>query len=1222
MANKIKRLWSAYKRKRSRYSIGLSFRNKIHKFALIIHPYAVVLFPNFRVVHYTYITFMVFLGSVLLYPVRNIPYIDILFTTAGASTQAGLNTVNFNELTLYQQIMIYIIATLTTPIFIHGSLLFVRLYWFERHFDNIKESSKLNFKMRRNATLAARTRSFDSTRINTVNNQGLGFNPRYINENQNQNPLTAFNNDNGSSNSTSLKDDDHQNQSQNSSPQSSSTIQNNQNSNNIVLNHQLINTNNNNNNNDVIHLSEPSDTDDDTEKLRYLQKNQKPLTNKQLDRLSNTSTAIDPIKSATPPTLPDDEGIKFGNLPHPSKHTRKKEIEPSDMYMSIAMLQNNHKNASGLNLRPSSPVYNQSNINGNNSNHNNNNNEVGDDDVLVIKSPNEIENDIHNPIFTKKRNPQIQFNVNDKPMKKSKRSSNHVTNSNNSHHKKHNKKWSKLKKSFTNNNTSVNEQKNPPLRKLLTNDLADEDQSIDSENDDFEQLTTGVNDNDDADDEHAIDDDEDTDDDYDTKHRASKNHPPHHDGEESDTHDGNDGDDIQRARSNLVLPSSDATGGKKIGKRSNTLEITPGRSNSFLKSSTFEKQFRPKSSNSNHLNKKTTYQTGKKKLRRLRTPSFHRLSSIRTGDNNEDVDEDDDSFDDTSEESSDYDYDDEEVTRFSSGDNSLRKTMSTNYLSWIPTIGRNSTFVHLSEEQKEELGGVEYRAVKLLIKILLTYYIGFHIIAFLIFVPWIQTQSKYSKIIRDIGVSPTWWGFFTAQSSFNDLGFTLTPDSMQSFNTSVYVMVFMSFFIVIGNTGFPVLLRFIIWILFKVSKPLSLLKESLGFLLDHPRRCFTLLFPSVPTWWLFSILVVLNAVDLILFIILDLHSTYLSHIKVGYRVMDGLFQAFSTRTAGFAVIDLSQLHPAIQVSYMLMMYISVLPLAISIRRTNVYEEQSLGLYLKEENQESDDVENSTKTFIGTHLRNQLSFDLWFIFLGLFIICIAEGGKLNNQDVRFSVFSILFEIISAYGTVGLSLGYPNTNESFSKKFSTVSKLVMIAMMIRGRHRGLPYALDRAIMLPDADMERRDEVQENHAIRRNATFERANTNMTDVDDNHTVANDLKRAFSRKASNIPGLDNVFSKRRHSSSFFSSPSNNVAAGSNSGVQKPRVNDPMYVVNDPNEEEHELDDMIRLEHEVSNNIHKNQNHRNSQSSPYKSSQVDHNDHDENHTHRHQIHFA
>lgn len=74
-----------------------------------------------------------------------------------------------------------------------------------------------------------------------------------------------------------------------------------------------------------------------------------------------------------------------------------------------------------------------------------------------------------------------------------------------------------------------------------------------------------------------------------------------------------------------------------------------------------------------------------------------------------------------------------------------------------------------------------------------------------------------------------------------------------------------------------------------------------------------------------------------------------------------------------------------------MMYVSVLPIAISVRRTNVYEERSLGLY----GDTNEDAKNTS--FIGTHLRKQLSFDLWYIFLGLFIICIAEGSRLQSMD---------------------------------------------------------------------------------------------------------------------------------------------------------------------------------------------------------------------------------
>jgi hypothetical protein len=149
---------------------------------------------------------------------------------------------------------------------------------------------------------------------------------------------------------------------------------------------------------------------------------------------------------------------------------------------------------------------------------------------------------------------------------------------------------------------------------------------------------------------------------------------------------------------------------------------------------------------------------------------------------------------------------------------------------------------------------------------------------------------------------------------------------------------------------------------------------------------------------------------------------------------------------------------------MIMMYISVFPIAISVRRTNVYEEKSLGIYSKNEVEEQ---ANATDlSYVGAHLRRQLSFDLWYIFVGFFILSISEGPRLMNND--FSMFSVLFEIVSAYGTVGLSLGYTNINASLSSQFTVVGKLVIIAMQIRGRHRGLPYGLDRAILLPSESL----------------------------------------------------------------------------------------------------------------------------------------------------------
>jgi Trk-type K+ transport system membrane component len=394
------------------------------------------------------------------------------------------------------------------------------------------------------------------------------------------------------------------------------------------------------------------------------------------------------------------------------------------------------------------------------------------------------------------------------------------------------------------------------------------------------------------------------------------------------------------------------------------------------------------------------------------------------------------------------------------------------YLSWHATIGRNSEFLDLTEEQREELGGIEYRSLKTLAVIMTFYFWGFWLFGAICLIPWIlHNNDYYGQLVGSYGQNLTWWAFFTSSSAFTDLGFTLTPDSMNSFNTARFPLLLMSFLIIIGNTGFPIMLRFCIWVFHLAVPRGSGLWEELRFLLDHPRRCFTLLFPSTATWWLFLILVILNGVDLVFFIILDLGVGPVSELPLDIRFLDGWFQAASTRTAGFGVVNLGALHPAVQTSYMIMMYISVFPIAISVRRTNVYEERALGLYgAPGANTETEDTNENGFSYVGAHLRRQLSFDLWYIFIGFFILSISEGPRLMSGD--FSMFAVLFEIVSAYGTVGLSLGYTGINASLSSQFTVVGKLVIVAMMLRGRHRGLPYGLDRAILLPSEALDRQE------------------------------------------------------------------------------------------------------------------------------------------------------
>ncbi|KAI4614212.1 uncharacterized protein J4E87_009609 [Alternaria ethzedia] len=376
---------------------------------------------------------------------------------------------------------------------------------------------------------------------------------------------------------------------------------------------------------------------------------------------------------------------------------------------------------------------------------------------------------------------------------------------------------------------------------------------------------------------------------------------------------------------------------------------------------------------------------------------------------------------------------------------------------------RRTPTIDLSSMTREELGGVEYRALQVLLKVTIGYFVGLHTLGVVCLLPWIHTApAKYQDYLASQGQDKTWWAFYSAQTMVDNLGLTLTPDSMVTFRDATWPMLVMSFLAFAGNTFYPVFLRLLIWSIYKIAPAASSLKESLRFLLDHPRRCYTLLFPSTATWILASILFALNFIDTLLIIVLDLDNPEVNSLPVGPRILAAIFQSASSRHTGTATFNLAAVNPAVQFSLLVMMYISIYPIAISIRMSESYEEKSVGLYAGDENL---DEQKGGKTYLISHMRNQLSFDLWYIFLGVFMICIAESDRImSREDYAFNVFAIFFEVVSAYGNVGLSLGHPSNLTSLSGHFNTFGKVVICFMMLRGRHRGLPYALDRAINLP--------------------------------------------------------------------------------------------------------------------------------------------------------------
>ncbi|KAH9965506.1 cation transport protein-domain-containing protein [Russula dissimulans] len=408
------------------------------------------------------------------------------------------------------------------------------------------------------------------------------------------------------------------------------------------------------------------------------------------------------------------------------------------------------------------------------------------------------------------------------------------------------------------------------------------------------------------------------------------------------------------------------------------------------------------------------------------------------------------------------------------------------YLSFDAVVGLNSSFESLTEEQLEELGGVEFRALNALLWIVGIYHVCVQLLGFAIIAPYMSLakwKNDFCPPRQKRPVIPAWFSLFQVVSAYTNAGASLIDQSMVPFQRA-YPMIFtMIFLILAGNTAFPILyvvpllniptlcsqaydpsLRFSVWVTTRLVPKKSQLNETLHFLLDHPRRCFIYLFPSHQTWFLLTVLIILNTTDWVFFLILDLGNKTIESIPVGVRVIDGMLQATAVRAAGFSIVSLSALAPGVKCVRH--------PIAMSVRSTNVYEERSLGIYEDNTSTIEEDLSLSGNRvtawgdYLAMHARKQLAFDMWWLGLALFLICIIERDQLENEDnaTWFNIFHIIFELVSAYGSVGLSLGLPYANYSFSGAFRPLSKLIVCLVMLRGRHRGLPVAIDRAVLLP--------------------------------------------------------------------------------------------------------------------------------------------------------------
>jgi hypothetical protein len=86
------------------------------------------------------------------------------------------------------------------------------------------------------------------------------------------------------------------------------------------------------------------------------------------------------------------------------------------------------------------------------------------------------------------------------------------------------------------------------------------------------------------------------------------------------------------------------------------------------------------------------------------------------------------------------------------------KNLALPNISSQATQSRNSQFHNLTAEDRQRLGGIEYRSLKLLLKIVIAYFVGLHLFGAICLVGWIlHSDPKYRDYLAECGQGDVWW---------------------------------------------------------------------------------------------------------------------------------------------------------------------------------------------------------------------------------------------------------------------------------------------------------------------------------------------------------------------------------------------------------------------------------------------------------------------------------
>ncbi|NJN47949.1 MAG: hypothetical protein HC808_17370 [Candidatus Competibacteraceae bacterium] len=293
-------------------------------------------------------------------------------------------------------------------------------------------------------------------------------------------------------------------------------------------------------------------------------------------------------------------------------------------------------------------------------------------------------------------------------------------------------------------------------------------------------------------------------------------------------------------------------------------------------------------------------------------------------------------------------------------------------------------------------------------------------------------------------LNPWWWALFHSLSAFNNAGFSLMANNLESFAYDPVINLTITLLIILGGLGYPVLIAFFVYGRRFLSRRTK--DNGVG---DHGiAGVASIVQVKIAVYGTLVLLIVGAALTFWV----EFDNAFQEHPHLLIRILPAWFQSVSTRTAGFNTVDVGSMHVPTLFLFMVLMFIGGNPAGtaggIKIPTIVVLFAYVVD-WFKKPGEPVRIFGQPVSRFAVSHAIRLFFFGTVFVALVTATINYLERHFVITGDSTFSFTKVMFEVVSAFGTVGLSMGFSQGSSSFSALFSDTSKYLIMVTMFFGR-----------------------------------------------------------------------------------------------------------------------------------------------------------------------------